>query len=76
AASTLSAAQCPRCGEAFAGAPERKRARDAQVQQQQTVHLVEQGFSVVSQIASNPTVSSSILGVFETLIEEASKVSR
>jgi hypothetical protein len=75
-ASSLAASACQRCGEAFAGAEERKRARDAQVQQQQTVHLVEEGFGVVSKIASNPGVSSGILGVFETLIDEASKVSR
>lgn len=73
AGSSLAATGCQHCGEAFAGADERKRARDAQVQQQQTVHLVEEGFGVVSKIASNPGVSSGILGMFETLIEEATK---
>ena len=67
------ASACQRCGEAFAGAEERKHARDAQVQQQQTVHMVEQGIGVVGRIASNSAVSGGILGVFETLIEEATK---
>lgn len=74
-AATLSAVQCPRCGEAFAGSAERKRVRDAQAQQQQTVQLVERGIGVVGQIASSPGASSSILDVFETLVEQARKVS-
>jgi hypothetical protein len=75
-ASVLTATACQRCGEAFAGAVERKRARDEQVKQQQTMQAVQQGIGVVGQLAQNPSVQSAVKGIFDALVEEAGKVSR
>jgi hypothetical protein len=72
----LTATACQRCGEAFAGAEERKRARDEQAAQQRTMHVIEEGIGVVGQLAQNPSVQSAVAGIFEALVDEAGKTSR
>jgi hypothetical protein len=72
-ASPLTAAACARCGEAFAGAEERKRQRDQQAQDQQTMQLVEQGIGVLGQVASSSGGGGGLLGALESLVEDAVK---
>lgn len=50
--SPLSRPSCVRCGEAFAGALERKRARDAQQQQQQMIGIATQGIGALGMVLS------------------------
>jgi hypothetical protein len=72
-ASPLSAAECVRCHEAFAGAAERKRARDEEQRQAQVVRVVEEGLVAVQRVAENQGVRDGLLGAFETLIDEAKR---
>lgn len=74
-ASPLTAAACGRCGEAFAGAEERKRQRDQQAQDQQTMHMIEEGIGVLGAAAtsSGGGGGGGLLGALESLVEEAVK---
>ena len=71
--SPLNATSCARCGEAFAGAEERKRQRDLQAQEQQTMRLVEDGIGALGAAASGGVASGGFLGALETLVEDAVK---
>lgn len=73
--SPLSATSCQSCSEAFAGAEDRKRQKDALAQQQQTMHLVEEGIGVLGAVASASSGGSGggLLGAFEHLLEDAVK---
>jgi hypothetical protein len=73
--SSLSATSCQSCSEAFAGAEERKRQRDAAAQQQQTMRLVEEGIGVLGAVASASSGGGGggLLGALENLLEDAAK---
>jgi hypothetical protein len=73
AGSPLSAVSCTRCGEGFAGAEERKKQRDEQAQEQQMMHLVEEGIGVLGAAATSGGSGTGVLGVLESLVEGAVK---
>lgn len=54
-AAFISATSCPGCYEAFAGAAERKTARELQQKQQQVIGLAQQGVSILGQVAGTPS---------------------
>jgi predicted amidophosphoribosyltransferase len=70
--SPLTAAACTRCGEAFAGAEERKRQRDEQAQEQQTMQLVEEGIGVLGAAATGGA-GAGLFGALEALARDAVK---
>jgi hypothetical protein len=73
-ASSLAASNCQSCSEAFAGAEQRKQQRDALAQQQQTMHLVEEGIGVLGAVASSSSGGGGgLFGALESLIEDAAK---
>ena len=72
-ASPLNAMSCSRCGEAFAGAEERKRQRDQQAQEQQTMKMVEEGIGVLGAVATSSGGGGGLLGALESLVEDAVK---
>lgn len=49
----LTATACPGCNEAFAGAEQRKSAREAQAKQQQQMQLAQQGLGAIAGFASS-----------------------
>lgn len=65
----LTAPACPRFREAFEGAEERKRQRDAQVKQQEIFGLAEKGLSVVGQVAGTPSGKQMLGSLFDMIIK-------
>lgn len=70
-ASPLECAQCVSCGEAFAGAVERKAQRDAQAKQEQMMNLAEQGLKAVGQVAQSPGARSVLGGLVNEIIKSS-----
>ena len=68
----LTAASCPRCGEAFEGAEERKRQRDEQAQQKQLVDLAAKGISAVGQVAGTGSGRQVLGSLFDMIIKAGS----
>jgi hypothetical protein len=67
----MTAPQCPRCHEAFAGAEERKRQRDQAAaeaaRQQQMMNLAQQGLGVAATVAAGTTGTGLLGGIVDAL---------
>lgn len=72
-AASIALASCPRCGEAFAGAEERKAAREAQQRQQQMLGIAQTGLSMLGQAAGTPAGKSALGEVWQDLLRNAVK---
>ena len=75
APSPLDRPACVRCGEAFAGAVERRQARDSQAQQAQYVGLATEGVRVLGSVVSHAPsgTGSAILDALGGIFEEVTK---
>lgn len=72
-ASSIALAGCGRCGEAFAGAEERKAAREAQQKQQQMIGLAQTGLSMLGQAAGTPSGQNVLRDVWQDLLRNSTK---
>jgi hypothetical protein len=65
----ITATSCPKCMEAFAGAAERKKAREDQVKQQQMMGIAQQGVSILGQVAGTPSGRNMLGQLFDMVIK-------
>jgi hypothetical protein len=73
AASSIAVPACTRCGEAFAGARDRKAEREAAARRQQMMGIAATGVSVLGQAANSPTGRRVLNEVFQDLLRSAVK---
>lgn len=64
---------CGRCGEAFAGAEERKAAREAQQREQQMMGLAQTGLSLLGQAAGSPAGRGVLNEVWRDIVQNSVK---
>ena len=60
---------CPKCMEAFAGAADRKKAREDQQKQQQMMGIAQQGVSILGQVAGTPSGRNMLGQLFDMVIK-------